>query len=46
MLDHAKLTATDRYLGAKLRPEDLARLDSAFLRGSAEPSEGLGVAAD
>jgi len=46
MLGHAKLTTTDRYLGAKLRPEELARLDSAFLRGSAEPSEGLGVAAD
>jgi len=45
MLGHAKLTTTDRYLGAKLRPEELARLDSAFIRGSAEPSEGLDVAA-
>ena len=32
MLGHAKLTTTDRYLGAKLRPEELARLDAAFVR--------------
>jgi integrase len=30
MLGHAKLTTTDRYLGAKLRPEELAKLDAAF----------------
>lgn len=46
MLGHAKLTTTDRYLGAKLRPEELARLDSAFIRVSVEPTEELGVAAD
>ena len=40
MLGHAKLTTTDRYLGAKLRPEELARLDAAFERPK------VGVAAD
>jgi integrase len=29
-LGHAKLTTTDRYLSAKLRPEELDRLDRAF----------------
>lgn len=29
-LGHAKLTTTDRYLSAKLRPEELERLDEAF----------------
>jgi integrase len=29
-LGHAKLTTTDRYLSAKRRPEELARLDRAF----------------
>jgi integrase len=36
MLGHAKLTTTDRYLGAKLRPEELARLDAAFAPVSVE----------
>lgn len=36
MLGHAKLTTTDRYLGAKLRPEELRRLDSAFVREAEE----------
>ena len=30
MLGHAKLTTTDRYVSAKLRPEEYARLDAAF----------------
>jgi integrase len=30
MLGHAKLTTTDRYLAAKFRPEEYARLDAAF----------------
>jgi len=29
-LGHAKLATTDRYLSAKLRPEELKRLDDAF----------------
>jgi integrase len=29
-LGHAKLTTTDRYLSAKLRPEEFKRLDDAF----------------
>jgi integrase len=29
-LGHAKLATTDRYLSAKLRPEELKRLDEAF----------------
>lgn len=29
-LGHAKLATTDRYLSAKLRPEELDRLDRAF----------------
>jgi len=29
-LGHAKLTTTDRYLSAKVRPEELERLDQAF----------------
>jgi integrase len=29
-LGHSKLTTTDRYLSAKLRPEELERLDRAF----------------
>lgn len=29
-LGHAKLSTTDRYLSAKLRPEELERLDRAF----------------
>jgi len=29
-LGHAKLATTDRYLSAKLRPEELERLDRAF----------------
>jgi integrase len=33
-LGHTKLSTTDRYLSAKLRPEEYARLDSAF---GAEP---------
>jgi integrase len=34
-LGHAKLTTTDRYLSAKLRPEELERLDRAFTPPSA-----------
>jgi integrase len=34
-LGHSKLTTTDRYLSAKLRPEELDRLDRAFAPQSA-----------
>jgi integrase len=34
-LGHADLSTTDRYVSAKLRPEELERLDEAF-RGSAD----------
>jgi integrase len=37
-LGHAKLTTTDRYLSAKLRPEELKRLDDAFAPTSVEPA--------
>jgi integrase len=37
-LGHAKLTTTDRYLSAKLRPEELDRLDRAFETHSARRS--------
>ena len=37
-LGHAKLTTTDRYLSAKLRPEELDRLDRAFDTHSAHSS--------
>jgi integrase len=37
-LGHAKLTTTDRYLSAKLRPEELERLDRAFRIETAEPA--------
>jgi hypothetical protein len=35
-LGHAKLATTDRYLSAKLRPEEFERLDRAFGVGSTE----------
>jgi integrase len=35
MLGHAKLTTTDRYVSAKFRPEEYARLDAAFARAPA-----------
>jgi integrase len=34
-LGHSKLATTDRYLSAKLRPEELERLDRAFTSASA-----------
>ena len=37
-LGHAKLSTTDRYLSAKLRPEEFERLDRAFGIEPAEPS--------
>jgi integrase len=37
MLGHAKLTTTDRYVSAKFRPEEYARLDAAFRNGPREP---------
>lgn len=37
MLGNAKVTTTDRYLAAKFRPEEYARLDAAFARPQAEP---------
>ena len=38
-LGHAKLATTDRYLSAKLRPEELERLDAAFTPARLEPAE-------
>jgi integrase len=38
-LGHAKLSTTDRYVSAKLRPEELERLDAAFMAGGLEPVE-------
>ena len=37
-LGHAKLATTDRYLSAKLRPEELKRLDDAFAPAAVEPA--------
>jgi integrase len=37
-LGHAKLATTDRYLSAKLRPEELARLDRAFAPAGGLPT--------
>jgi integrase len=37
-LGHAKLATTDRYLSAKLRPEELKRLDEAFAPTPIEPA--------
>jgi integrase len=44
-LGHAKLATTDRYLSAKLRPEELKRLDDAFAPAAvaskyAHPADG------
>lgn len=36
-LGHAKLATTDRYLSAKLRPEEFKRLDDAFAPAAVEP---------
>lgn len=41
MLGHAKLTTTDRYVTAKFRPEEYARLDAAF-----EATENKSTASD
>ena len=41
-LGHAKLSTTDRYVSAKVRPEELERLDRAFASSSI-PHEELGV---
>lgn len=35
-LGHSKLSTTDRYVSAKARPEELERLDRAFLRAEGE----------
>jgi hypothetical protein len=37
-LGHSKLATTDRYLSAKLRPEELQRLDDAFTPAAPEPA--------
>jgi integrase len=37
-LGHAKLATTDRYLSAKLRPEELKRLDEAFAPTPIQPA--------
>ena len=36
-LGHAKLATTDRYVSAKLRPEEFERLDAAFAPARLEP---------
>ena len=36
-LGHAKLSTTDRYVSAKLRPEELERLDAAFASAALTP---------
>jgi integrase len=41
MLGHAKLTTTDRYVTAKLRPEEFARLDAAFAGPTGESDAPL-----
>lgn len=38
-LGHAKLSTTDRYVSAKLRPEELERLDAAFAGTGLAPVE-------
>ena len=38
-LGHAKLSTTDRYVSAKLRPEELERLDAAFAATGLAPAE-------
>jgi integrase len=40
-LGHAKLSTTDRYVSAELRPEELKRLDDAFIPASVTPSTQL-----
>jgi integrase len=45
MLGHAKLTTTDRYVAAKFRPEEYARLDAAFRSASTEAPGEASVAA-
>ncbi|MHB8659698.1 MAG: tyrosine-type recombinase/integrase [Solirubrobacteraceae bacterium] len=44
-LGHAKLATTDRYLSAKLRPEELERLDRAFAPTSPSPPKDDRVSA-
>lgn len=45
MLGHAKLTTTDRYVAAKFRPEEYARLDAAFPAAASEAPPETTVAA-
>ena len=45
-LGHAKLATTDRYVSAKLRPEEFERLDRAFGTESAEQSAGAAPAGE
>jgi integrase len=45
MLGHARLTTTDRYVAAKFRSEEYARLDAAFRRASTEAPGEPAVAA-
>lgn len=40
-LGHAKLATTDRYLSAKLRPEEFERLDQAFARTLPLPASAI-----
>jgi hypothetical protein len=42
-LGHSKLATTDRYLSAKLRPEELERLDRAFESGASLPASTQSV---
>jgi integrase len=45
MLGRARLTTTDRYVAAKFRPEEYARLDAVFRRASTEAPGETAVAA-
>jgi integrase len=38
-LGHTKLSTTDRYLGAKFRPEDFERLNRAYTSARIEPEQ-------
>jgi integrase len=45
MLGHAKLTTTDRYVTAKLHPEEFARLEAAFGGSTPEAADAAGAIA-
>ena len=45
-LGHSKLSTTDRYVGAKFRPEDFERLNRAYAASPVEPIEAAPDAAN